>query len=171
MITLDEFLNDLEFSYQINKESKTISLIDELGANLGNIETEEFEIWENLPIALVDRLDTYIYDYHISGIEDTLYHECQYKDDIYPYDENTSSWIQYCNLWRLWTSIHTKTIKEIIMLNQLKNMKSITVDVKNLLTAVTAIKKKQNRITLNIDYNSMTVYISDKDMLYTIKGF
>ena len=87
MITLDEFLNDLEFSYQINKESKTISLIDELGANLGNIETEEFEIWENLPIALVDRLDTYIYDYHISGIEDTLYHECQYKDDIYPYDE------------------------------------------------------------------------------------
>lgn len=57
------------------------------------------------------------------------------------------------------------------MLNQLKNMKSITVDVKNLLTAVTAIKKKQNRITLNIDYNSMTVYISDKDMLYTIKGF
>ena len=57
------------------------------------------------------------------------------------------------------------------MLNQLKNMKSITVNVKNLLTAVTAIKKKQNRITLNIDYNSMTVYISDKDMLYTIKGF
>lgn len=57
------------------------------------------------------------------------------------------------------------------MLNQLKNMKAITVDVKNLLTAVTAIKKKQNRITLNIDYNSMTVYISDKDMLYTIKGF
>lgn len=57
------------------------------------------------------------------------------------------------------------------MLNQLKNMKAITVDVKNLLTAVTAIKKKQNRITLNIDYNSMTIYISDKDMLYTIKGF
>ena len=57
------------------------------------------------------------------------------------------------------------------MLNQLKNMKSITVDVKNLLAAVTAIKKKQNRITLNIDYNSKTIYISDKDMLYTIKGF
>ena len=57
------------------------------------------------------------------------------------------------------------------MLDYLKNVKTITVDVKNLLTAVTAIKKKQNRITLNIDYNSMTVYISDKDMLYTIKGF
>ena len=36
---------------------------------------------------LVDRLDNYIYDYHISGIEDTLIHKCQYKDDIYPYDE------------------------------------------------------------------------------------
>jgi hypothetical protein len=57
------------------------------------------------------------------------------------------------------------------MLNQLKNMKSITVDVKNLLTAVTAIKKKQNRITLNIDYNSNTVYINGKDILYTLKGF
>lgn len=87
MITLDKFLNDLEFSYQINKEAKTISLIDELGANLGNIEAEEFEIGEYLPKALVDRLSTYIYDYHISNIENTLYEECQYKGDIYPYDE------------------------------------------------------------------------------------
>ena len=86
MITLSEFLYDLEFEYKkIN--DKTIQLIDLLGANLGNIEDEEFEISEYLPMNLVDRLDTYIYDYHISGIEDTLIHECQYKDDIYPYDE------------------------------------------------------------------------------------
>ena len=86
MITLDEFLSDLEFEYKkIN--NKTIQLIDLLGANLGNIEDEEFEISEHLPMNLVDRLNTYIYDYHISGIEDTLIHECQYKDDIYPYDE------------------------------------------------------------------------------------
>ena len=86
MITLSEFLYDLEFEYKkIN--DKTIQLIDLLGANLGNIENEEFEISEYLPMNLVDRLDTYIYDYHISGIEDTLIHECQYKDDIYPYDE------------------------------------------------------------------------------------
>ena len=86
MITLSEFLYDLEFEYKkIN--DKTIQLIDLLGANLGNIESEEFEISEYLPMNLVDRLDTYIYDYHISGIEDTLIHECQYKDDIYPYDE------------------------------------------------------------------------------------
>lgn len=86
MITLSEFLYDLEFEYKkIN--DKTIQLIDLLGANLGNIESEEFEISEYLPMNLVDRLDTYIYDYHIQGIEDTLIHECQYKDDIYPYDE------------------------------------------------------------------------------------
>ena len=86
MITLSEFLYDLEFEYKkIN--DKTIQLIDLLGANLGNIENEEFEISEYLPMNLVNRLDTYIYDYHIQGIEDTLIHECQYKDDIYPYDE------------------------------------------------------------------------------------
>ena len=86
MLTLSEFLYDLEFKYKkIN--DKTIQLIDLLGANLGNIENEEFEISEYLPMDLVDRLDNYIYDYHISGIEDTLIHECQYKDDIYPYDE------------------------------------------------------------------------------------
>ena len=86
MLTLSEFLYDLEFEYKkIN--DKTIQLIDLLGANLGNIENEEFEISEYLPMNLVDRLDTYIYDYHIQGIEDTLIHECQYKDDIYPYDE------------------------------------------------------------------------------------
>ena len=86
MISLSEFLSDLEFDYKIN-DNNTLSLIDLLGANLGNIEDEEFEISEYLPMNLVDRLDTYIYDYHISGIEDTLIHECQYKDDIYPYDE------------------------------------------------------------------------------------
>ena len=86
MITLSKFLYGLEFDYKkIN--DKTIQLIDLLGANLGNIENEEFEISEYLPMNLVDRLDTYIYDYHIQSIEDTLIHECQYKDDIYPYDE------------------------------------------------------------------------------------
>lgn len=57
------------------------------------------------------------------------------------------------------------------MLKQLQNMKAITVDVNNLATVVAAIKKKQNRITLNIDYNSKTIYVADKDITYTIKGF
>lgn len=50
-------------------------------------------------------------------------------------------------------------------------MKAITVDVNNLATVVAAVKKKQNRITLNIDYNSKTIYVVDKDITYTIKGF
>lgn len=86
MITLSEFLNELEFNYEINQDN-TISLIDLLGANLGGIENEKYVIDENLSSFLVDRLDMYIYDYHIQGIEDTLYHDCQYKDTIYPYDE------------------------------------------------------------------------------------
>ncbi len=85
-ITLSEFLGDLEFEYQVNDDN-TISLIDQLKVNLGGIEQEKFEIHQGLAIALVDRLDTYINDYHIDGIIDTLRHECQYKDDVYPYDE------------------------------------------------------------------------------------
>ena len=86
MITLSKFLYGLEFDYKkIN--DKTIQLIDLLGANLGNIENEEFEISEYLLMNLVDRLDTYIYDYHIQSIDTTLIYECQYEDDIYPYDE------------------------------------------------------------------------------------
>ena len=86
MITLSEFLYDLEFEYK-KTDNNTIQLIDLLGANLGNIENDEFRISEYLPMYLVDRLDRYIYVYHVAGIEDTLFHDCQYKDDIYPYDE------------------------------------------------------------------------------------
>lgn len=57
------------------------------------------------------------------------------------------------------------------MLNYLKNTKSITLDLKNLLTTLQAIKKNQNRVILNIDYNTNTVYINGKDILYTLKGF
>jgi hypothetical protein len=89
-ITLKEFLFDLEFDYQVNDDN-TISLVDLMQANLGNIEEEKFEIWEQLPMVLVDRLDTYINDYHIEGIIDTLRHDCQYKDDVYPYDEKLIS--------------------------------------------------------------------------------
>jgi len=57
------------------------------------------------------------------------------------------------------------------MLTHLKNTKSITLDLKNLLTTLQAIKRTQNRVTLNIDYNTKTVYITGKDILYTMKGF
>lgn len=57
------------------------------------------------------------------------------------------------------------------MLDYLKNTKSITLDLKNLISTLQAIKKNQNRVTLNIDYNTNTVYINGKDILYTMKGF
>ena len=57
------------------------------------------------------------------------------------------------------------------MLDYLKNTKAITVDLKNLLNTLQAIKKNQNRVTLNIDYNTKTIYINGKDILYTMKGF
>lgn len=90
MITLSELLESIEFEYKIN-DNNTISLIDWLGANLGNIEAEEFEINENLASSLVDRLEIYLDDYHFKGIIDTLIHECQYKDDVYPYNKKLIS--------------------------------------------------------------------------------
>lgn len=57
------------------------------------------------------------------------------------------------------------------MLDTLKNIKSITLDLPNLITTLQAIKKNQKRVTLNIDYNTKTVCISGKDILYTMKGF
>ena len=57
------------------------------------------------------------------------------------------------------------------MLDTLKNIKSITLDLPNLITTLQAIKKNQKRVTLNIDYNTNTVYINGKNILYTLKGF
>lgn len=85
MIKLSEYLFELEFDYKIN-DNNTLSLIDLTGANLANIEQEEFEINEKLAEVLSDRLSVYEEDYHFSGIIDTLRYDCQYKDDIYPYD-------------------------------------------------------------------------------------
>lgn len=74
-IKLTEILYDLDFEYVINKDN-SLSLIDLQGANLGNIESEKFPINNNLAMLLIDRLDTYIYDYYINGYIDTLRHEC-----------------------------------------------------------------------------------------------
>ena len=55
MIKLSEYLFELEFDYKIN-DNNTLSLIDLTGANLANIEQEEFEINEKLAQILSDRL-------------------------------------------------------------------------------------------------------------------
>lgn len=56
------------------------------------------------------------------------------------------------------------------MLSKLNEVKDITLDVNQLYNIVNAIKKKQRRITLTIDYKTKTLYVKDKDMLYTLQG-
>lgn len=53
---------------------------------------------------------------------------------------------------------------------KLQNIKSITVNTNALYTAILSVKKNQKRITLNIDYNTKTIYIADKGIMYTIEG-
>ena len=57
------------------------------------------------------------------------------------------------------------------MLEATKEIKTITVDVQNLLTVAQAIKKKQSRITLVTDYAQKTIYVKGNGIVYTIQGF
>lgn len=72
---LSELLYALEFDHIINDDNY-LCLVDLLGANLGKIEQEEFEISKNLASNLIDRLDNYVYDYFVNGFIETLKHEC-----------------------------------------------------------------------------------------------
>ena len=79
-IDILEILDTVEFTYKIN-ENNTVSLVDQLGANLGNIESDEFTIKDNLAIALIDRLSIYIEDYITDYYANTLIEECQEHAD------------------------------------------------------------------------------------------
>ena len=79
-IDILEILDIVEFTYKIN-ENNTVSLVDQLGANLGNIESDEFTINDNLAIALIDRLSIYIEDYITDGYANTLMEECKEHAD------------------------------------------------------------------------------------------
>lgn len=87
MLELDEFLAEVEFTYTYDKDKNTIKLVDLLGVNLGNIESEEYPLNKYTASFITDRLSNYFYDYVVSGIEETLKEECNYNDTIYPYDE------------------------------------------------------------------------------------
>ena len=81
-IDIIEILDAVEFTYKINKNG-TVSLVDELGANLGNIESDEFTINNNLAMAIIDRLSIYIEDYITDDYTNTLIEECKvFQDDI-----------------------------------------------------------------------------------------
>ena len=79
-IDILEILDTVEFTYKIN-ENGTVSLVDQLRVNLGNIEGEEFAINDNLAMALVDRLSIYIEDYITEGYANTLIEECNEHAD------------------------------------------------------------------------------------------
>ena len=79
-IDIIEILNTVEFTYKINKNG-TLSLVDQLGANLGNIEGDEFVINNNLAMVIIDRLSIYIEDYITEGYANTLTEECKEHAD------------------------------------------------------------------------------------------
>jgi hypothetical protein len=69
MHNLSDLLCEIEFDYTMN-DSKQVQLIDTLGANLGNIESEVFEAdnTEDLKLIILDRLDIYWIDYGITAV-------------------------------------------------------------------------------------------------------
>ena len=84
-IDILDILDIVEFTYKINKNG-TVSLVDKLGANLGNIESDEFTINNNLAMAIIDRLSTYIEDYITDDYANTLIEECkEHADKSEPY--------------------------------------------------------------------------------------
>lgn len=79
---LVDLLQALEFDYKINDDN-TLSLVDLLGANLGNIEGDRFTVDEYLAMYLIDRLTIYIEDYFINEYVDILVDKC--NEDITDY--------------------------------------------------------------------------------------
>ena len=58
------------------------------------------------------------------------------------------------------------------MLKTIQNIKSITLEVIELSTIIQHFKKKkQGRITLNINYNNKEIYVYDRDFEFKMKGF
>lgn len=53
----------------------------------------------------------------------------------------------------------------------IQNVKTITVDIADLLMPLNALKKKQKRVSITTDYNSKTMYITDTNTCVSIKGF
>lgn len=68
-ITFSELLSLVEFNYCINNDG-TLSLVDDLGANLNHIEDDKYEITPNIAGIIVDRLGIYIEDYILADIRE-----------------------------------------------------------------------------------------------------
>lgn len=98
-IDILEILDTVEFTYKINNNG-TVSLVDQLGVNLGNIEGDEFKINNNLAMALIDRLNIYIEDYITEGYANTLIKECnEHADKSDSYLELLNKMKKYPNVF------------------------------------------------------------------------
>lgn len=106
-IDMIEILDTVEFTYKINKNG-TVSLVDELGANLGNIESDEFTINDNLAMALIDRLSIYIEDYITDGYANTLMEECKEHAD------KSDSYLELLNKMKKYPSIFDEDCLNLI---------------------------------------------------------
>lgn len=91
---IKEFLNSMEFDYKIN-DNGTLSLVDITGANLNDIEDDEFEINKDLMINIVDRLGIYIDDYFITDLLERL-DELGIKHNL----DMNSSYLEILNVLR-----------------------------------------------------------------------
>ena len=80
-IKLTDILESIEFSYVINNDN-TFSLRDCQDCNLGDIESDKFDIDNNLAMNVIDRIGIYINDYYLSDIAERLRVECQDNIDI-----------------------------------------------------------------------------------------
>lgn len=86
-IELNQILEIMEFEYKkyINENGeKCIKLVDLQQANLGDIESDEFELDdENVILNIINRMDSYVYDYITSSVIYTLVEQGkQNEDDI-----------------------------------------------------------------------------------------
>ena len=87
-LKLSNILEIIEFEYIINNDN-TLSLKDQLKANLNHIENEKFIINKNIATTIIDRLDIYIQDYIIDDYIEILNKEC---------NENLTNQISYQEL-------------------------------------------------------------------------
>lgn len=82
-MTLTDFLSNFEFDYMIitsNDNIKYLKLIDLTQVNLGDIESEYFDISNEGVLAIIDRLDNYIQDYIFDELSEDL--ETKYNLEV-----------------------------------------------------------------------------------------
>lgn len=86
-MTLTNFLNYFELDYRLydNGEKYMIGVIDKTGVNLGNIESERYDITSDGVLSLLDRLDAYYEDYIFSELKEKLIEKGVFNSDDWHY--------------------------------------------------------------------------------------